>query len=399
MERVGTLIPYTRPEWVPSKRLGPLDTTAGPHVTCAKLGRYLLSGTTPDMLERVDMLIAGTVYGLTLEPYADAGNTLEAFIIGRTPDARVYRASDGRMVVSGGRLPRKYLGEHEWRWTRSSRRGPERARIIGFRPATAIGALDILGAENADTIRIILHEKPHTLTLTRLVAFNTLAEARWEGEIKREANREYAKRHAAGVFADKKHCDDAHRRAAAASMFARTFRHVEIDDEVDLDEFARIDREYRIRRDNGELPVIDAGNAFRFRKTGRHHAIGVYSPALHAIVVDPRAPRSLVHEFAHAYDFEHGQVSCTPLFRPILDGFAARFDRSNLPESRIRYALTPTEVFARGWEIHMLHTGRGGSFVGTPEDYRDDPLYAPLLDMDGLDDVYETFDTRHPAES
>lgn len=394
MERISTLIPYTQPDWTPSKRLGALDTTASPHAIAAKLGRYLLSDTAPETLPHIDTLIAETVYGLTLEPYEDTGNTLEAYILDKCPDARAYRAGDGRMILSGERLPRKYLGDHTWQWTRSSHRGVETAHVTGFRPATAVGALDILGADNTDTIRIILRERPRTLTLTRLAAFAMLAEARWEGEIKREANREYAKRHAAGVFSDKKRCDAKHRHAAETSMFGRTFRHVEIDDEVDLDMFARIDHEFRIRRANGELPAIDAGNAFRFRKTGRHKAIGVYSPALRAIAVDPRAPRSLVHEFAHAYDFEHGQLSCTTLFKPVLDAFTARFDRAGLSESRIRYALTPTEVFARGWEIHMLHTGRGGSFVGVEADFRDDPMYAPLLDMDGLDDLYATLERK-----
>lgn len=392
MERISTLIPYTQPDWTPSKRLGALDTTASPHAIAAKLGRYLLSDATPETLTRIDTLIAETVYGLTLESYADTGNALEARILEDTRDARAYRASDGRMIISGDRLPRRYLGEHTWRWTRSSQRGVETAHVTAFRPTTAVGALDILGADNTDVIRPILHERPRMLTVGRLVTFTTLAEARWEGEIKREANREYAKRHAAGVFSDKKHCDAKHRHAAETSMFGRTFRHVEIDDEVDLDMFARIDHEFRIRRANGELPAIDAGNAFRFRKTGRHKAIGVYSPALHAIAVDPRAPRSLIHEFAHAYDFEHGQISCTTLFKPVLDAFTARFDRTDLSESRIRYALTPTEVFARGWEIHMLHTGKGGSFVGVEADFRDDPMYAPLLDMDGLDDLYATLE-------
>lgn len=392
MERINTLIPYTQPDWTPSKRLGTLDTTANPHAIAAKLGRYLLSDTTPETLTRIDTLIAETVYGLTLEPYADTGNTLEAYILAKYPDARVYRANDGRMVLSGDRLTRKYLGEHTWRWTRSSHRGIETVHVTAFRPTTAVGALDILGANNADTIRPILHERPRMLTVGRLVTFTTLAEARWEGEIKREANREYSKKHTASVFTDKKHCDDRHRRAAADSMFGRTFRHVEIDDDVDLDMFTRIDHEYRIRRDNGELPAISDGNAFRFRKTGRHKAIGVYSPHEHAIAVDPRAPRSLIHEFAHAYDFEHGQISCTERFRPILDMFTARFDRTDLSETRIRYALTPTEVFARGWEVHMLHTGRGGSFVGEETDFADDPMYTPLLDMEGLDDLYATFE-------
>lgn len=392
MERISTLIPYTQPDWTPSKRLGALDTTASPHATAAKLGRYLLSDTAPETLPHIDTLIAETVYGLTLEPYEDTGSALEARILEDARDARVYRAGDGRMVLSGERLPRKYLGDHAWRWTRSSHRGVEKVHVTAFRPATAVGALDILGADNTDVIRPILHERPRSLTVGRLVTFVTLAEARWEGEIKREANREYAKRHAAGVFSDKKRCNDAHRRAAEASMFGRTFRHVEIDDDIDLDLFARLDDEYRTRRGDGELPAISDGNAFRFRKTGRHKAIGVYSPHEHAIAVDPRAPRSLIHEFAHAYDFEHGQISCTPRFQPILDMFEAGFDRTNQTETRIRYALTPTEVFARGWEIHMLHTGKGGSFVGVEADYKNDPLYRPLLDMEGLDELYATFE-------
>lgn len=392
MERISTLIPYTQPDWTPSKRLGALDTTASPHAIAAKLGRYLLSDTAPETLPHIDTLIAETVYGLTLEPYEDTGSALEARILEDARDARVYRAGDGRMVLSGERLPRKYLGDHAWRWTRSSHRGVEKVHVTAFRPATAVGALDILGADNTDVIRPILHERPRSLTVGRLVTFVTLAEARWEGEIKREANREYAKRHAAGVFSDKKRCDDAHRRAAEASMFGRTFRHVEIDDDINLDLFARLDDEYRTRRGDGELPAIGDWNAFRFRKTGRHRAIGVYSPHEHAIAVDPRAPRSLIHEFAHAYDFEHGQISCTPRFQPILDMFEAGFDRTNQTETRIRYALTPTEVFARGWEIHMLHTGKGGSFVGVEADYKDDPLYRPLLDMEGLDELYATFE-------
>lgn len=392
MERISTLIPYTQPDWTPSKRLGRLDTTASPHAIAAKLGRYLLADATTESLTRIDTLIAETVYGLTLEPYADAGSTLETRILEDARDARVYRAGDGRMVLSGERLPRKYLGDHAWRWTRSSHRGAETAHVTAFRPTTAVGALDILGANNADTIRPILHERPRMLTVGRLTAFITLAEARWEGEIKREANREYSKKHTAGVFSDKKRCDAKHRHAAETSMFGRTFRHVEIDDDIDLDLFARLDDEYRTRRGDGELPAIGDWNAFRFRKTGRHKAIGVYSPHEHAIAVDPRAPRSLIHEFAHAYDFEHGQISCTPRFQPILDMFEAGFDRTNQSETRIRYALTPTEVFARGWEIHMLHTGKGGSFVGVEADYKNDPLYRPLLEMEGLDELYATFE-------
>lgn len=86
-------------------------------------------------------------------------------------------------------------------------------------------------------------------------------------------------------------------------------------------------------------------------------------PMLKAIAIDPRAPRSGAHEMAHAYDFEHGQLSAQNAFRPILDRQSKTLAGMNLSDSRYRYLSTPTEVFARAYELHLLDTGRASSMT------------------------------------
>ncbi len=214
-----------------------------------------------------------------------------------------------------------------------------------------------------------------------------LAEVRWDEEACRELNRRYAgAEHIAGVFEDKRNCDRAHREAASTGYLAEEFRHVEIDDDVDMDLFQSMTGEFRARDIAGELPPVDKSALdLRFRKCGRHRAIGVYSPLLNAVAIDPRAPRSLLHEFAHAYDFERGQLSTQEAFRHILKDFRERFDTEGMSAREIEYYGTPTEVFARAWEVFAASRGVGGTFVDTMEAYRGDAAYRPLIDA--LDEV------------
>lgn len=221
-------------------------------------------------------------------------------------------------------------------------------------------------------------------------ALRELVERRWDEESCRELNRRYAAGgHIAGVFEDKKSCDEAHRAAAASGHLAETFRHVEIDDDVDLDAYRGLVAEFAARDAAGELPRVDKSKlALRFRKCGRHRAIGVYAPLLNAVAVDPRAPRSLLHEFAHAYDFEHGQLSTACEFYPIVSAFRRNFDAKGLSDSKVSYYTTPTEVFARSWEVYAAMHGLGGSFAGTLEEYGRDKAYQPLIDAAGMLDEY-----------
>lgn len=391
MTRIETLIPYKESDWKPTARLGKLNTQASPHAISAKLGRYLTKNLTPENRRQLAQTLAETIIGQTVEPYTPEPGTLKAKLAEDMTNPTAFITEDGTVVYAADNMPDRKKGLSQWRWKRRHIGEREQFKALGFRIDTAVGALDILTDDatpdddyyrtRLNIVRRIIMENRHALDQEDWAAFMLYAIIRWNGEENRESNRRFAAAHNAGVFTDKKHCDERHRAAAEGSAFSM-FRHVEIDDDIDLNLFHDLDAEFGKRWEAGELPRIGMGNAFRFRKTGRHKAIGVYSANLKAIAVDPRAPRSLLHEFAHAYDFEHGQLSCGEMFAPILRDYRNGIDLSGMSESRRKYALAPTEVFARAWEVYAQMKGVGGSFVGTGETYGADPLYTPLLSID-----------------
>lgn len=222
-------------------------------------------------------------------------------------------------------------------------------------------------------------------------ALRDAARSRWDVEACHEENRRYAEHaeHIAGVFDDKKQCDEAHRAAAKSGYVARSFKHVEIDDEVDLARYGKLACELEARMKSRELPQIATDeHELRFRKCGRHRALGLYSPRRKAVAVDPRAPRSLLHEFAHAYDFEHGQLSASAEFRPIVKAFAQAYDPKSKSGGKADYYRSPAEVFARSWETYAARHGFGGSFVEALDTYEASPAYAPLIENAALLDSY-----------
>lgn len=244
---------------------------------------------------------------------------------------------------------------------------------------------------DAEYLKSMRERGYHTPELDRRIAvsdaihgFRRALDARWSLEESRAENRRFTDRHSAAVFEDKIHCDTAHRKAAADCRLAGRYAHVELDDSVDLEGFARLDAEMEDLRRRHCLPVINPDNSFRFRLCGRHRAIGVYSPVDHAIAIDPRAPRSGAHEMAHAFDFEHGQLSASPEFRDILDRQrAALKNLDGISDSKRRYYATPTEVLARSAELYLLWTGRGSSLTSKSVDdlVAFDPSVRPLLDQ------------------
>ena len=95
-----------------------------------------------------------------------------------------------------------------------------------------------------------------------------------------------------------------------------------------------------------------------------------------------------MHEFAHAYDFEKGQLSVQEGFSNILRYFRENFDTKDIGERRRDYYETPTEIFARAWEIFAAVHGAGGSFVDTMEFYQANAAYRPLIDAIDMIDEY-----------
>ncbi|NMM97539.1 hypothetical protein G1C97_0488 [Bifidobacterium sp. DSM 109959] len=204
-----------------------------------------------------------------------------------------------------------------------------------------------------------------------------------------QMNRMYAKRansaSRAKVFEYKKNRDEEHDMAVRSSSFARIFggRHMELDDSADLDKFHRLDREF-----DGwsrALPEqVDHDTNFRFRFTGNHNATGLYFPGMKEVIVDPRHPDSLTHEYFHNLDYtkaRDGQLSMDPTFRGIVRDYKNNIDRKAMGGTNPERYLAPTEVFARAGELYMRwkHPDSGSSFLKTKETYETRFDYAPLL--------------------
>lgn len=341
------------------------------------------------------------------------------------------------LVIAGQKdVKARYLGESHWHLHGDHR---IKAAARGFRLPTALGALELCGDRTGlaqlatagankkhewkDHVRYVRDENGSIIydevrsadgSLMGVSArrevepngkrafFLEAAEERWGEEQVRSSMRRWASPdHTATVFEDKLCCDDAHRRAASRGFIGTHFGKVEVDQAVDLDEYAKLDAEFARRYSAGEIPAIDmAAHQMRFRKTLRHKAIGLYAPMLaqaphHGIAVDVRSPKSLLHEFAHAYDFENGMLSMRAEFLPVRRAFeeGASSSSEKVSKKQWEYATTPTEVFARSWEVYAATRGIGGSFVALMDEYsdgRESWMYRALLDNIGL--VTEYFD-------
>lgn len=399
--RIDTLIPYKETKFAPKSRIGKLDLSATPWSISAKLGRFLLSGIEPDayheVAREVAAYIADVPTGKVVDCVPDSGS-IAASIIRETTDCHCFAITDSdEIIIAVQKMKPRYCGGHSWHWI--GRRSNGSTRILGFKLQTALGAMELLEHRGRrDLVKLVIEETNRKYAwmgmdgTAKRTVFNIAAEERWDDESNRESNRRYADpKHTATVFEDKKNCDDAHKEAAAGGFIGGLFKHVEIDDDVELDIYHQMQDEFESRWEADELPAIDTSlHSLRFRKTGRHKAIGVYCDALKGIAVDPRAPRSLLHEFAHAYDYGHGQLSCTEGFRPILNAFRSEFDTKGLSESKVSYYETPTEVFARAWEVYASINGLGGSFVKTSDEMKADPAYAPLFTISYLPGYFDS---------
>lgn len=198
----------------------------------------------------------------------------------------------------------------------------------------------------------------------------------------------------ARVFEQKKNVPQTHLDAADSSSFAITgdFRHVEVDSDTDLGKLAQVGDEYwKLRR---HLPRTNFTPALRFRKTGRHQALGVYHPHVDNIAVDPRHPSSFLHEYTHHLDHTagHRNLSSEDDFRPILRSAQAAVSREPALAKKAAYFQTPTEVHARSFERYFHWKNPGTSLNGDEEKYDTNPAYTSLEPL--KDDIIKYWDAK-----
>lgn len=157
----------------------------------------------------------------------------------------------------------------------------------------------------------------------------------------------------ATAWMDKKNPDKTHQRLMDTHHLGHSFRKVEIDNDVDPKEF--YDFQNAINQTVAKLPRIPGTvqPELRIRKLGKHRANGIFFPHNNTVCVDVHTSEAFVHEMGHYYDFMvKNNASLSKEFRGITKRYGRGLNKSKIPSGKLSYYMTPTEIFARGFEMY-----------------------------------------------
>lgn len=231
--------------------------------------------------------------------------------------------------------------------------------------------------------------------------YNLFLQTEYEKEIEKQTR--------ASAWQTKKNINKETREIMEKTSLKNYFGFVELDNEVDLTLFVQFEQE--MTRIHAVLPKT--GNVvpdLRLRKLGNHKALGMYVPGNHTIAIDFRDTsdaiggvgiQSFVHEYGHALDYGHGNgqlLSMTEEFKEIVTRY-----RDNLSLSasttyvgkKADYYGTPTEVFARSFELYLSEAGFASALIKSKEVYQTKTEYT-LFDSDMRAQVTTYFDQHFP---
>lgn len=182
------------------------------------------------------------------------------------------------------------------------------------------------------------------------------------------------------------------------NKFLENFSYVELDSDTDLKKFRLIEKEFlRIRKIFNMEKVEKA--ELRLRKLGKHKALGLYYSALRCLCVDITSPSSFMHEFGHHLDYTSSSkpLSLHSNFRSIIRAYTKRYDSQidgNLYLiNKRKYFLTPTEIFARTFEMYFVNKGVETSFLSEKDEMGINRGY-PEMDtefMSLINSYYDSF--------
>lgn len=174
------------------------------------------------------------------------------------------------------------------------------------------------------------------------------------------------------------------------------FSFVEFDEQFDLSKLSDLEEQwgliYRALPQSAKKPEL------RFRKIEHRKAHGVYFPAFDCIIISVRNVNSMLHEYGHHIDFtyeEEQPLSLSDNFRTILKRYKSYLSNCGAYKGALlNYFLTPTEVFARAFEIYCVTVFPRVSFTENLTSYSDKYEYRWLLS--NKEDVLAYFDTKFP---
>lgn len=167
------------------------------------------------------------------------------------------------------------------------------------------------------------------------------------------------KHEVARCFETKKNIPEKIKSVMQNNKFLNYFRYVELDADTDLEKFHVVEKEWLQISKLFNLNELNIKPELRFRKLGKHKALGLYYPGLKCLCVDITSPSSFLHELGHHIDYTY---SDTPLslkinFREIIRIYSKNYDKQREDNKYLKnkrnYFLTPTEIFARTFEMYL----------------------------------------------
>lgn len=167
-------------------------------------------------------------------------------------------------------------------------------------------------------------------------------------------------------FEDKKNINNYILKAMENNEFiGDSFKYVEIDNDVDLEQFKKVEENYKYLVDNKIIPKLPEQIDLRFRKLGKMKAgsgmgvAGVYFPQFKTITIDISNEYSFIHEYGHALDYlnSYNQETLSKEydFADIVKKYREnlRKNDSSLDYKDVAYYSEETEIFARGFELYI----------------------------------------------
>lgn len=174
------------------------------------------------------------------------------------------------------------------------------------------------------------------------------------------------------------------------------FGFVEFDEQFDLEKLPDIEEQWGLIYK--ALPHSEQHPELRFRKIEHRKAHGVYFPAFDCITISVRNVNSMLHEYGHHIDFTYDKdqnLSMSDEFRPILKGYQKNLSDGGIYKgAMLNYFLTPTEVFARAFEIYCVTVLPRVSFTESLADYGNKFEYLWLISH--TEEVLTYFDNKFP---
>lgn len=157
----------------------------------------------------------------------------------------------------------------------------------------------------------------------------------------------------ATAWMDKKNPDKTRQAMMKDTVLNNYFRKVEIDNDVDPEEYKNFEEAYQEVHDRLPKMPGDRHPELKIRKLGKHKADGVYFPHKNILAVDVRNSSAFIHEYGHALDFAaFGNASLHKEFREVSKGYNRELHVPDNNGKKRDYYTTPTEQMARLFELY-----------------------------------------------